>query len=116
VESIIKIARITSFAMTEEAGKELRDLISKELEKNEKVTLDFASISMFATPFFNASIGYFVLNLTPVKYSQLIKMENLSELGVETYNHSLENAIDIFNKKINLSVIGEITKNTIEEK
>lgn len=80
------------------------EIIKKEIEKlliNENtVTLDFTEISLFATPFFNACIGYFIIKLSPDEFNKKIKFINLSTLGEETYNFSYENAVIVYNNKL----------------
>ena len=115
MSKIIRITDIVNIAMTEEAGKALRQLMAKAFNAYNEIVLDFDTIELFATPFFNASIGYFVLNLSPEKYKNSISVINLTDLGMETYLHSLDNAIAIYNKKEDTAEIGKITRDTIEE-
>lgn len=112
----IKISSITSMAMTEDAGMMLRNEMSDTIEQEEKVILDFEGIGLFATPFFNASIGYFVLKLSPEKYNQQVTVINLSDLGRETYSHSLQNAVSVYQNQTDLDMVGKITMETIEQK
>lgn len=111
---IIKVAEIAPIAMTEQSGMSIREKIKEILERENEVLLDFEGVYLFATPFFNSSVGYFVINLTPEKADAVIRTTNLTQLGVETYSHSLENAREIFTKKEDIDVIGKITADTIE--
>ena len=113
----IIISELIKNGLTESNGLILRkkiEQIMKELSESDTVVLDFKDISLFATPFFNSSIGYFVLNLGPEKFNRIFKLEQISELGLDTYQHSYENAVEIYNKRTNIDVVGEITKNNIE--
>lgn len=112
---IIKIKSFAEMAMTEDDGMHLRKEIADGLADSDSVILDFSDIDLFATPFFNASIGYFVMKLTPDTYNKQICVENLSDLGKETYGHSYQNAISIYENKIDLDRVGKITCQTIEE-
>lgn len=112
----IVISDITDMAMAEADGLALRKRMEEVLDEFGEVVLDFSGISLFATPFFNASVGYFIINLTPEKFAKVVSTKNLNELGQETYGHSLENAEYIFNNKIDTEVIGKITEDTIASK
>lgn len=112
----IRISSITKMAMTEDAGMQLRKEMNEAMEREEGVILDFEGIELFATPFFNASIGYFVMNLSPDKYKKQVKVINLSDLGKETYAHSYQNAVSVYENKPDLDMIGKITMETIEQK
>lgn len=110
----IMVNELTQMAMTESAGMMLRKEIENLLKTEKKVVIDFSGISLFATMFFNASIGHFVMTLSPEMCRNIFELINLSELGMETYTHSFENAEEIYNNKNKQSVIGEITQNNIE--
>lgn len=116
MDNVIRVAQIAEIAMTEDAGMELRKKIAEVLKKCEKVVLDFENVMLFATPFFNASVGYYIFELSPEKYQEVISTKNLSALGKETYDHSVENAQSIYEKRENRDVVGRITAETIEGK
>lgn len=109
----IKIKEITNMAMSETFGLELRKRIQDSLNESDMVIIDFENISLFATPFFNASVGYLYMNLTPEVYKKRIFTRNLNELGDETYRHSLENAEIIYKQKRDTDKIGRIVEDTI---
>ena len=117
MEKKIMVSELIKNGLTESNGLILREKIQKimeELCEEDKIILNFKEITLFATPFFNVSIGYFVLELGPEKFDKIFKLEQISQLGKNTYQHSYENAIEMYNRKINIEVIGEITKNNIE--
>lgn len=114
MEKKIIISELITNGLTENNGLILRKEVEKILDECDSIILDFKDITLFATPFFNSSIGYFVLNLGPEKFDKIFKIEQISELGKNTYNHSYENAVQIYNKNTNVDTIGRITKNNIE--
>lgn len=116
MNEIIRVEQIAPIAMTEESGIKVREKIAEAFEEKKQVILDFTNVSLFATPFFNASIGYYIIKLTPEKALSDIVTDNLSLLGKETYEHSVENARRIHDKKDNPELIGKITAETIEGK
>ena len=113
----IVVSELFTNALTEGNGLILRNKIEeflKDMSEGDVINVDFSNITLFATPFFNSSIGYFILNLGPEKVSKIITLENISELGTNTYKHSLDNASEIYKKKTDTSSVGNITQNNIE--
>ena len=88
----IKIKDITDMAITEEQGFKLRAEINKVIENNNKIVLDFDEIQLFTTTFFSASIGYYVLKLSPKECRNRFTLINLSKAGTHAYQCSFENA------------------------
>ena len=113
----IKIKDICPMAMTEDQGLLVRNAMKSAAEANEVIVLDFDGISLFATMFFNASIGYYIVEKSIDYCKENIRLANISELGRETYDHSFENAKEFVETSstasINNSAIAE--KNIIEE-
>ena len=107
----IKIKEYTPMAISETQGLIIRKLMEPFVERGEQVSLDFEDISLFATMFFNASVGYFVINKSPEVCESLIGINNISDLGNETYKHSFNNAKEIFNNRR----IPTITDESIKE-
>lgn len=116
MENIIRISSMASMAMTEETGMKLRREIEKSMLDSDEVTLDFSGIEFFATPFFNSSVGYYIMQWSPEEFEKKVHLINLSELGEETYKHSYQNAISVMKGKIDTDTIGKITANTIAER
>jgi len=112
----IRIQNFTRSALSEKSGLQLRKEINDSLENNpkEKIVLDFENINLFATPFFNSCIGYFILNNKKDVVDKIIEIQNISDLGTETYTHSYNNALDILEKG-NLQDLNEIIENTMKE-
>lgn len=111
----IEVNELCKFAISEEKGLLLREKITDLLQDNnsEEVLLNFKGISMFTTPFFNSSIGYFILKYGPEEFDKRIKLVGLEEMGQETYQHSRENAIDFYNNKVNIKEVGEIVSKNL---
>lgn len=115
MSKVIKISSISPMAMTEDDGLQLRREIGNALKEGNKVILDFKGIDLFATPFFNSSIGYYVMNLSPDKFNECVQIINLSDLGKETFSHSYQNAVSFYENKTDLDMMGKITAETISE-
>lgn len=109
----IKVIDFCKFAISEEKGLKLRELLLKNLSED-KIVLDFEGISMFTTPFFNSSIGYFILQYGPELFDEKIEILGLQEMGQETYKHSYDNAVEFYNNKIDPKTVGQIVSKNLE--
>ena len=90
--AFIRVKEICPAAMTEEQGLLVRSAMAPFMDAGEQVVLDFSGISLFATMFFNAGIGYYVLRKGSGYCGRNIRLVNISGLGAETYGFSLSNA------------------------
>ncbi len=97
MEVAINIKDLCKYAMFETDGILLRNKILETWEKDPTSTfmLDFFDVKMYATMFFNASIGWFVLRYGAEETARRITTCNLTLLGQETWKHSFENAIEV---------------------
>jgi len=96
MNNIIYIRDITKRALSDQDGLKLREAIRETLDKSNSSILDFSDINYFATPFFNISIGYYVLNLSPSVFINRISVQNISDIGKKTYERAVQNAIQKF--------------------
>ena len=92
----IKMKDITDMAITEEQGFKLRAEIAKVINNNNKIILDFDGINIFTTTFFSASIGYYILKLSPNECRNRFILTNLLKAGTHAYQCSFENAEHCF--------------------
>ncbi|ADU27816.1 STAS-like domain-containing protein [Ethanoligenens harbinense] len=111
----VMVRDIATMALTESDGRKLRKAIEASLKDGETVELDFSGISLFATMFFNASIGNFVMKLSPDECAEKIRLTNISDLGMDTYLHSFENASAIYAQQETLIKISDITQSNITD-
>lgn len=111
----ILIRSFTPNALSEKAGSELRKriLTSYYNDSKEKIILDFDGIGLFATMFFNASIGYLIQeNLNEI--IEHMEIVNISTLGLKTLEHSKANA-NFIKKNANKLDIENIVNTAINE-
>ncbi len=89
-------------AISLQSGTKLYKEISPILLQKNNLVVDFENVTLFASPFFNASIGLLLKNLTIEELQQYMKPINLSDVGKELLNLVLANAIDFYSndKKI----------------
>ena len=93
----INVADISKTALSESDGKKLRKTMCEAFRKDHelyhnnddtdfKLILNFEDIILYASPFFSASIGFFVLNFDEEYYLNTIKVINLTSIGEDIYN------------------------------
>ena len=84
-------------AISMQSGSYLYDVLSSSIfKKNEVVELDFSGVELFASPFFNSSIGLLLRDLTIDTLQKKIKITHLSSVGLQLLNHVIENAIKFY--------------------
>ncbi len=111
----ILIRSFTPNALSEKAGSELRERIlsSYSNDSKDRIILDFEGIGLYATMFFNASIGFLIQeNLTDIINN--IDIINITPLGKKTLEHSKDNA-NFIKRNANKAEIENIVSNTISE-
>ena len=84
--------RVSLAAVDFDDGKALLEEIRPHLNAGEVVELDFEGIQIYASPFFNGSVGILVSELAPKPLSQCVKLVNLNQEGETIANLSIENA------------------------
>ncbi len=113
MNNILKVKEFCNNALSISDGEIIKTECEKILEKigdaEEKIIIDFEGITLFSTSFFNASIGYFIVEYSPKLYDKKIECINLSDLGKETLRYSYENAVEVYNKKPSIEEKEKIT-------
>lgn len=107
----IKIASHMRLCLADKEGMVLRNLIDANFIANERVVLDFSGISVYASPFFNVSLGYFIGKYGIEKYNNVVEIKNLSPVGEKVYQIVSENAVKYFesNRKNEIDTIVQNT-------
>ena len=90
MEKII-LKEITKEAASQSSGEKLLNIIEPLIKNNTKFCIDFDGLTRFASPFFNNSFAKLAL-MYGFESIDSIKLLNLSEVGTNTYNTSIENA------------------------
>jgi hypothetical protein len=80
------------YAITTEDGRKLFEIIQPELADGKKIELDFRSVRVFASPFFNASIGPLLKDLSANDLRNRIEFSHLSEVGTSVLDRVIENS------------------------
>lgn len=88
-------------AISMQSGRHIYELIAKPLLEGEVVEVDFDSVELFASPFFNASIGLLIKDLNITKLKERLVISNLNQVGKQLLNHVIANAIKFYEKEAN---------------
>jgi len=78
-----------------EDGQKIYDAIHSALQNGETVTLDFAGVNQFASPFFNLAIGQLLKDFAETDLRRLLQIEHLNETGKLVVGRVIENAANI---------------------
>lgn len=73
-------------------GQKLFEEISRHLESKNEVTLDFSNVKMFASPFFNYSIGQLFNKFSEEDIRNNLHLEHLEVVGHSIIERVVENA------------------------
>jgi len=74
----------------------LSQIINDGLKKDSKITIDFENVKYFTSLFFNLAITRYLDEMTVEEYDSRIKIINLSEVGMDAYALSYENAVEYY--------------------
>ncbi|WP_417439661.1 STAS-like domain-containing protein [Idiomarina abyssalis] len=80
-------------AVSIQGGRKLHEKIKDDLLAGRSVELDFEGVKIFASPFFNSSIGVFIKDIPIQTLMQRLEVKNLEQNGKELLNHVIDNAI-----------------------
>ena len=78
-------------AASKTKGLVLKNILEENIEHLDSITVDFSNVNRFASPFFNNSFAALALKYG-FKTIEKIKLINISSIGLETYDTSMENA------------------------
>lgn len=84
----------TGFSISD--AEALLNAIQYQISRKEKVIIDFSGITIFTALFFNNAFAKFLVKFGPEKYDSMFELINLSDIGTNTYQHSLENAKEYY--------------------
>ena len=86
-----------------QSGDLLYRKIIEPLKSGDKVELDFVDLKLFATPFFNASIGLTLRDIEISALQERLTFINLTPFGLQLVNHVIKNAIDFYKNESGIS-------------
>lgn len=83
---------VGEYAITVEDGQKVYDIIKPELDAQNPLEIDFANVSIYASPFFNVGIGQLLRDFSSDDLNRLVNFAHLSALGKKTLQRVIENA------------------------
>lgn len=100
---IIKDIIKSELAVSTEKGNEVFELVDSFLQKNEKVELDFAGITIMITAFLNAAIGRLYSNKAYTKdfLNEHLKLQNVEKDDRVLFKDVIQRAKEYFADKEN---------------
>jgi hypothetical protein len=75
-----------------EDGQKVYDIIHNPLRRGNTITLDFAGVTQFASPFFNFALGQLLKDVKEEDLRKLLKIINLESIGLTVVRRVIENA------------------------
>lgn len=103
-------------AISIQSGQKLYFKIHEKLKKGEVIVLDFDGVGIFASPFFNASIGLLLQDIELESLKALLSFNNLNEIGRDLLNHVIDNAIEYYQTKENVDAGIQSSNDNEEER
>ena len=85
--------------ITRTAGQKVYDLVHSELLSGHSVDLDFEKVRVFASPFFNASIGRLFEDIAPLDFDRLVKVSNLAPANMHVFKQVIQNSKRYYSDK-----------------
>ncbi|GGE84023.1 MULTISPECIES: STAS-like domain-containing protein [Gammaproteobacteria] len=83
-------------AISMQSGTKLNNAIATALLEGQTVEIDFSGVSLFASPFFNASIGVLLKDINIEQLTDKMKVVNCNEIGLSLLNTVIQNAIHFY--------------------
>ena len=112
---VIKIQDFSKEAASQTKGEKLNELIEPFLQENKNLAVDFTGITRFASPFFNNSFAKLALIYGFDKINSIQKI-NISEIGLLTYQTSINNALLLSEKPEYSEKINRIINKNVPKK
>lgn len=85
-------------AISMNSGGKLLEVLVAKFDKNEQLELNFEGVDVFASPFFNASIGALLKDRNIEELQAKLKFVNISETGRGLLNLVIRNAIKFYSE------------------
>lgn len=85
-------------AISMQSGDKIYTILKNKVQNGEHVTLDFAGVTLFASPFFNSAIGRLLKDKEISELQEQLKFDHLDDVGRDLLNLVISNAINHYNK------------------
>jgi hypothetical protein len=102
-------------AISLQSGTILYESIYKQVLNGEKITLDFTNVELFASPFFNASIGLLLKDISLEQLLASLEIIELNSVGKRLLNHVISNALNFYNEADKISTAIDKTMSEVKK-
>ncbi|AZE47722.1 hypothetical protein C4K04_2038 [Pseudomonas chlororaphis] len=100
----IKVFELTGRnAISMQNGEKLYNALHSKLMDGQKIEINFEKVNLFASPFFNASIGLLLKDIEVGNLQKQLSVTDLSDVGRDLLNHVISNAITFYKNSENVS-------------
>lgn len=106
---------IGSRCILKDDGQKLFNEIIPFLEKGDDVFLDFSGVYLFASPFFNFSIGQLISFISEETLRNKLHIENLDIIGRNVMERVIENAARFHQDKDYKKIVDQILEQQAKE-
>lgn len=116
MEKVMVYDLVGENAISMTTGSKLYDVIQPKVVNKVAFELDFNGVEIFASPFFNASIGRVLRDVDIKSLQSIMIVSNLSPVGKQLLNLVISNAIKYYGDKKGMisSALDDIKKNIKE--
>ncbi len=90
--SLMIVSLVGEHCITIEDGQQIYEVIHSDLLNGKEVTLDFAKVQVFASPFFNTAIGQLLRDISPETLNNNLHLINLTAYGNQIVRRVILNA------------------------
>ncbi|MEL6117817.1 STAS-like domain-containing protein [Photobacterium sp. SP02] len=90
---------VGSNAISMNSGNKLREKIVKNWDADSKIRIDFSGVDVFASPFFNASIGALLKDKKIEDLQNKLEFHSISNHGRKLLNLVISNALKFYSDK-----------------
>lgn len=92
-------------AISMQSGTKLYKVLYPVLIAGDNAEVNFAGVSLFASPFFNASIGLLLKDISIDSLMKNMTVIELNEIGRHLLNDVIQNALSFYSKENKLTKI-----------
>tara|TARA_B110000211_G_scaffold234241_1_gene303074 strand:- start:8146 stop:8502 length:357 start_codon:yes stop_codon:yes gene_type:complete len=92
-------------AISMQSGTKLYEKIFPKLAKKEKIELSFEGVSLYASPFFNASIGLLLKDISIDELMSNMKIIEINDIGRDLLNDVIQNALTFYGEQSSITEI-----------
>jgi len=100
--------------ITKEDGQKVFDEIYPVLKSRNQVVLDFSKVNIFASPFFNFSIGQLFKDFSLEEIKALLETKSLSQDGNNVLERVIDNSIKYYSNDRAMEIQNEVIKEKSE--